>query len=53
MSKFSKPYGALPNGFETVNFLNETNRQKCHWTTYKLICIKIMNYLSQKKLELF
>ena len=25
MTKFSKPYGALPNGFETVNFLNETN----------------------------
>lgn len=25
MRKFSKPFGALPNGFETVNFLNETN----------------------------
>ena len=25
MKKFSKPFGALPNGFETVNFLNETN----------------------------
>ena len=25
MKKYSKPFGALPNGFETVNFLNETN----------------------------
>ena len=25
MKKFSKPFGALPNGFETVNYLNETN----------------------------
>ena len=25
MKNFSKPFGALPNGFETVNFLNETN----------------------------
>ncbi len=25
MKSFSKPFGALPNGFETVNFLNETN----------------------------
>jgi len=25
MKNFSKPYGGLPNGFETVNFLNEGN----------------------------